>query len=95
MEGPTRLVLLVAFLVFCCEARKKSPKEAEAAYQKRVVDLVLKAYEQDDLYAMLNTNIRANEKQLKEAWRRMSLATHPDKNHDVRAETAFDMVQDA
>jgi len=88
-----RLALLLAA---CGVAGKRTAKEAEERQQKRVVDHVLNSYEQDDLYAILGiAQWTASENQLKEGWRRMSIATHPDKNHDVRAETAFDMVQDA
>ena len=85
----------LALLLLLPEVSAKRKKMTEEEKQKAVVDQVLQGFEEDDLYKILDVRMGAGDPELKDGRRRMSIATHPDKNHDVRAQTAFDMVQDA
>ena len=94
---------------------KQMDKETAAAAKrkrksdKKVIDRVLRASTQGNLYAVLgvekkwwrfwtlliDTDHSVSSKQVKVAYRTMAKRIHPDKNKDARAEDAFDLLQEA
>jgi hypothetical protein len=90
---------------------KQSRKAAQTRRKqdKRIIDRVLKASKNDDLYAVLgiekkwwkfwtafvDTDYSVSSKQVKLAYRTQAKRIHPDKNKDARAEDAFDALQEA